>query len=63
MTTIRTDPHTMPLDTTPVDQAAELQEMDTDSVKLWKGFTKFLLSNIVLAAGALIVLGLLTVWS
>ena len=62
MTTIRTDPHQMPLDTTPVDQTEELQELDAGSVKLWKGFTKFLLGNIVMAAGGLIVLGLLTVW-
>ncbi len=62
MTMIRTDPHTMPLDTTPVDQAEELQEMDAGSMKLWQGFTKFLLGNILMAAGGLIVLGLLTVW-
>jgi len=37
-------------------------DMDTTSQKGWDGFTKFLLSNVVVTIVVLLFIGLLTVW-
>jgi hypothetical protein len=39
------------------------EEFDTVSKKGWEFFTKFLLSNVIVTVVALLVVGLLTVWS
>ncbi len=39
------------------------EEFDNVSQKGWEFFTKFLLGNIVVTVAALVVVGLLTVWS
>jgi hypothetical protein len=39
------------------------EEFDTVSQKGWNFFTKFLLSNVIVTVVALVVVGLLTVWS
>jgi hypothetical protein len=37
-------------------------DFDTTAKKGWEFFTKFLLTNVLVTAAALIVVGLLTVW-
>ena len=39
------------------------EEFDTVSKKGWEFFTKFLLGNVIVTIVALLVVGLLTVWS
>jgi hypothetical protein len=39
------------------------EEFDTASKKGWEFFTKFLFGNVVVTVVALLIVGLLTVWS
>jgi hypothetical protein len=39
------------------------EEFDDVSKKGWEFFTKFLLGNVIVTVAALVVIGLLTVWS
>ena len=42
---------------------AAADEFDTASQKGWEFFTKFLMANVIVTIVALLVIGLLTVWS
>ncbi len=44
-------------------ESATDEEFGKTAQKGWEFFTKFLLTNILVTVGALIVVGLLTVWS
>ncbi len=52
--------------TTKTNQGTALdaeKDFDNHAQKGWNNFTKFLLSNVVMTAGALIIIGIFTVWS
>ncbi len=51
------------MDAQPTNTAEIENEFDQTSQTGWNWFTKFLLFNVLGAIGALLVVGLLTVWS
>ena len=53
----------MSTETRPDTMAPPEADFDGQSKKGWQFFTKFLLTNVVVIAAALLIIGLLTVWS